>query len=182
MNFLNLFNNKKKVYKHIFFDLDRTLWDFEQNMRITLEEIYEKYNLGSNFPSFNIFIETFNSHNHRLWEEYRKGDLKKEILRWKRFELTLKDFGLSSKDLAEKIGEEYVNESPKKTALIPHTIEILEYLFEKKYQLHIITNGFNEVQFTNFGMDQIFFNPESIPHNEKVTHQIKSLIELKEIL
>ena len=240
MSFLNLLNGRKKVYKHIFFDLDRTLWDFEQNMRNTLMEIYEKYNLGSNFPSYQVFHETFDNHNHRLWEEYRKGDLKKEILRWKRFELTLKDFGLTSKELAEKIGEEYVNESPKKTALIPHTIEVLDYL-HGKYQMHIITNGFNEVQFTklklcgiekyfdkvitseisgyhkprpeafgyplsaanakksesvmigddmevdivgarNFGMDQIFFNPESIPHNEKVTHQIKSLIELKEIL
>ena len=32
------------------------------------------------------------------------------------------------------------------------------------------------------GMDIIFFNPEGIRHNEKVTHEISSLLELKELL
>lgn len=240
MSFLNLFNGKKKVYKHLFFDLDRTLWDFDQNMRLTLLDIFQNHNLGSHFPDYESFHNTFNKHNIRLWEEYRKGDLKKEILRWKRFELTLNDFGLKNQELASRIGEEYVNESPKKTALIPHTIETLDYLYGK-YQMHIITNGFNEVQFTklklcgiekyfdkvvtseisgyhkprpeafgytlsaanakksesimigddmeidilgakNFGMDQIYLNPEETPHNETITHQVKSLLELKEIL
>lgn len=240
MSFLNIFRAKKIVYKHVFFDLDRTLWDFDQNMRLTLMDLFEKYNLQTHFPDYESFHNTFNKHNNRLWEEYRKGNLKKEILRWKRFDLTLGEFGFRDETIAAQIGEDYVTESPKKTALIPHSNEILDYL-HSKYRLHIITNGFNEVQFTklklcgidkyfdkvitseisgyhkprpeafgytlsaanakkaesimigddmeidilgakNFGMDQIFFNPEQLNHSEKITHEVKSLREIMQIL
>lgn len=134
-------------YKHILFDLDRTLWDFEYNMRLTLTDIFHRHDLGDYAPSPEHFIETFNIHNDRLWNSYQNGDLKKEVLRYKRFEKTLSDYGISNKDLAMVIGQEYIEESPKKTALIPYSIEVLDYLINR-YQLHIITNGFNEVQFT----------------------------------
>ncbi|PKP39232.1 MAG: noncanonical pyrimidine nucleotidase, YjjG family, partial [Bacteroidetes bacterium HGW-Bacteroidetes-15] len=50
-------------YKHIFFDLDRTLWDFEQNMRLTLMGIYDKHELKSAFPDYDTFINSFVTHN-----------------------------------------------------------------------------------------------------------------------
>ena len=134
-------------YRHIFFDLDRTLWDFESNMRITLTDLFHRHNLGDYAPDPNHFIETFNVHNSRLWNSYQNGKMKKEVLRYKRFEKTLGDYGIRSKDLSMVIGQQYIDESPKKTALMPHTVEVLNYLKEK-YVLHIITNGFNEVQFT----------------------------------
>jgi putative hydrolase of the HAD superfamily len=227
-------------YKHIFFDLDRTLWDFDQNMRLTLQEIYNRHNLGSAFANYESFHNSFVGHNERLWDYYRKGNMKKEILRFKRFDLTLRDAGIKNEFLAQTIGEEYITESPMKTTLIPYTIETLEYL-HTKYNLHIITNGFNEVQFTklklcgiekyfqkvitsemsgfhkprpeafshplsvvnakkqeslmvgddleidvlgakNFGMDQVFYNPEGIAHSESVTYEIKSLKGLIDIL
>lgn len=133
-------------YKHIFFDLDRTLWDFELNMRQTLIDIFHRHNLGDYAQSTEHFIETFNLHNDRLWNSYQNGDLKKKVLRYKRFEKTLGDYGIRNKDLVMVIDKEYIEESPRKTALIPHSIEVLEYL-KNKYKLHIITNGFNEVQF-----------------------------------
>ncbi len=34
----------------------------------------------------------------------------------------------------------------------------------------------------NFGIDQVFFNPESIKHNEKVTYEISDLLELMGLL
>jgi putative hydrolase of the HAD superfamily len=145
-------------YKHIFFDLDRTLWDFDQNMRLTLQEIFERHNLQSAFQDYDVFHRTFVGHNDRLWDWYRKGTMKKEVLRYKRFDLTLRDAGIKNEFLAQTIGEEYITESPRKTALIPHSIEVLDYLY-KKYNLHIITNGFNEVQFTKIklcGIDKYF--------------------------
>ncbi|HCX99522.1 MAG TPA: noncanonical pyrimidine nucleotidase, YjjG family [Bacteroidales bacterium] len=133
-------------YKHIFFDLDRTLWDFEHNMRLTLMDIFDRHNLSNYAPGPEHFIETFNLHNDRLWNSYQNGELKKKVLRYKRFEKTLGDYGIRNKDLVMVIDREYIDESPKKTVLIPHSIEVLEYL-KNKYKLHIITNGFNEVQF-----------------------------------
>jgi putative hydrolase of the HAD superfamily len=144
--FNGLFSRKVKVYKHIFFDLDRTLWDFDQNMVDALREIFFEFNLDCTFPDVNTFITSFTKNNDYLWEKYRLGELKKDILRFKRFDLTLKDYGVNELLLAKKIGEEYIRITPNKTALVPHTREVLDYL-SKKYKLHIITNGFNEVQF-----------------------------------
>lgn len=144
--FNGLFGKKVKVYKHVFFDLDRTLWDFDQNMVDALRDLFFDYNLDSYFPDVTTFINCFTKHNDYLWEKYRLGELKKDVLRFKRFELTLRDYGVHEILLAKKMGEEYIRITPTKTALVPHTREVLDYL-SKKYKLHIISNGFNEVQF-----------------------------------
>lgn len=144
--FNGLFNKKIKVYKHVFFDLDRTLWDFDQNMTDALRDLFFDFSLDSFFPDINTFISTFTKHNDYLWEKYRLGELKKDILRYKRFEMTLKDYGVNEPLVAKKMGEEYIRITPLKTALVPNTRELLEYL-KPKYKLHIITNGFDEVQF-----------------------------------
>ncbi len=127
-------------------------------MRITLKDIYQRHKLSEVIPTPEIFIDTYNKHNNMLWASYQKGAMKKEVLRFKRFEVTLKEFGIKDKVLASVIGDEYIDESPKKTALIPHSIEVLDYLYGQ-YNLHIITNGFNEVQFTKLqlcGIDKYF--------------------------
>ena len=81
-----------------------------------------------------------------LWDLYRKGKVEKSFLSIERYRLTLNDFSIIDNELAENISSEYIRLSPLKTKLIPYTIETLEYLFTK-YQLHIITNGFKEVQY-----------------------------------
>ncbi len=144
--FNGLFSRKIKVYKHIFFDLDRTLWDFDQNMTDALRDIFFDFNLDSVFPDINTFIATFTKNNDYLWEKYRLGELKKDILRFKRFDMTLRDYGVNEPLIAKKIGDEYIRITPLKTALVPNAREVLEYL-KPKYKLHIITNGFDEVQF-----------------------------------
>ncbi len=105
-----------------------------------------------------MLIEIFNKYNDQLWEEYRLGKIKKSKLKWYRFYLSLKEKNVEDKSLAKSLDEFYLSESPKKTKLISHTIEILEKL-KNKYTLHIITNGFNEVQFTkleNSKLDRYF--------------------------
>ncbi len=137
-------NNKK--YKHIFIDLDRTLWDFEKSAQQTFEEIYRKHNLKERgIPSLEEFDKFYTLHNNRLWSYYRKGQIKKEVLSVQRFELTLKDFGIRDTELSKQIAADYVNLSPTMVNLFPYTHEILTYL-KSKYTLHIITNGFEEVQ------------------------------------
>jgi len=135
----------KLTIKHIFFDLDRTLWDFEMNSRETLEELYRERLASQTNVSADDFIKIYHKHNERLWSEYRKGAIKKEVLRWKRFQLTFKDLGIVNNDLAQQFDEDYITRSPLKTNLFPGTIEILQYL-SQHYKLHIITNGFLEVQ------------------------------------
>ena len=132
--------------KHIFFDLDRTLWDFESNSLQTLTELFNQFNLSNlGMNSAENFIRKYKIHNERLWDLYREDKITKEELRGKRFYLTLKEYGIEDERLSEKIGLEYVRISPLKKKLFPYTLDVLNYL-NKKYEMHIITNGFEEVQ------------------------------------
>lgn len=132
--------------KHVFFDLDRTLWDFNANSREELANLWETYNLhqkGISLPD--EFIKIYEKVNEQCWAKYRNKEITKEELRGKRFENTLAYFGIKDKGLAEKIGESYIKNSPRHTILIEGSLDLLTYL-KNKYSLHIITNGFNEVQ------------------------------------
>ena len=148
-----------KHYKHIFFDLDKTLWDFDRNSFETFTDIYIKYDLrGLGIPAVEDFIGIYTTHNIVLWDLYRNGKIKKNLLSVKRFDLTLNDFGINDQRLAKKIASDYIRISPLKKHLFPQTIETLEYL-EGKYRLHIITNGFEEVQIPKLsasGLDKYF--------------------------
>lgn len=132
--------------KHIFFDLDRTLWDFEKNSHETLLEICDKYNLKDlgviNYPEF---IKKYKVINEMLWDLYRVDKITQKDLRRERFQKTLATYNIFDSKLSEKIGEDYIQICPRKTKLYPFTIDILDYL-KTKYQLHIITNGFHKTQ------------------------------------
>ncbi len=136
-----------KDVKHIFFDLDKTLWDFETNSSLALNELYLKHELYSHgIPSIEEMIDIYSKINQKLWAEYAKNIISKETLRTQRFNETFEYFGVYNYELAFQFGLDYVEVSPRKNTLYPHTIETLTYLKEK-YQLHIITNGFEEVQY-----------------------------------
>ena len=133
--------------KHIFFDLDRTLWDFEKNSHTTLLQLISHFNLidkGVDTPE--SFIKKYKIHNTKLWGLYREDKIKKEELRSKRFLMTLAEYGIDDKNLAEQFGLAYIKQSPLQTNLFPFSHEVLSYL-QNKYTLHIITNGFEEVQY-----------------------------------
>lgn len=132
-------------YKHIFFDLDHTIWDFESNSKQVLLELFDKYQLHKYICASNDFISAYKLENDKLWKEYRKGKIEKQELRSKRFDETLKTFGVFDVDLASELGDFYVSTCPYKTKLMPFAIDVLNYT-SKKYKLHIITNGFEEVQ------------------------------------
>ena len=134
-------------YKHIFFDLDHTLWDFETNAKQTLHDLYINNALQEKgVDNFNDFFSKYSHHNHRLWDKYTKGLIKQEELRWKRMWLALLDYKIADEALSRKLSLEFLALLPTKTNLFPYTIEILTYLRNKNYQLHLITNGFESVQ------------------------------------
>ena len=135
-----------KTYKHIFFDLDHTLWDFEANSKKALQQIFEEQNLGEKgIPSFESFHAKYLPINDRYWARYHHGFVPKEKLRVGRFHDTLKEFNVDDEVLAEAIAASYLSISPKMTALFADAMEVLKYL-QDKYALHLITNGFAEVQ------------------------------------
>jgi len=137
---------KPKRYKHLFFDLDRTLWDFDSSALHTFERLFETYKLYDfGIADLDIFYQTYNEHNDKLWTEYRNGNLQKEVLRDLRFRETLKAFDIDNEKLVRQLSHDYLYFSPRTVYLFPHTIEVLEFL-KKDYKLYLITNGFEEVQ------------------------------------
>jgi len=133
-------------YRVLFFDLDHTLWDFATNAGQTLREIYSVFELqGRGIASASEFEQRYTVINDQMWADYRANRIDKETLRSKRFETTLDSFGISAHTLADDIGTYYIEHSPRKTNLFPYTHETLSYLSEH-YELHLITNGFEEVQ------------------------------------
>jgi putative hydrolase of the HAD superfamily len=136
------------AYKDLFFDLDHTLWDFETNSKETIQELYATHHLAElGIVDFDGFYSTYSAHNHRLWDRYTKGFIKQEELRWKRVYLSLLDFKVANEPLAKEMSQAYLEILPNKKHLFPYTIEILEYLEQKDYKMHLITNGFESVQF-----------------------------------
>ncbi|GAB4146082.1 MAG: YjjG family noncanonical pyrimidine nucleotidase [Bacteroidia bacterium] len=148
-----------KTYKHIFFDLDRTLWDMDHNASETLKELFYRYRLPEHgIEDAEVFIRHYNEYNDVLWDRYRRKLIDKATLRALRFKQTLAHFGVHDKELAARFDHDYVTEAPNKTNLIPGAKELLNEL-TGKFSLHIITNGFPEVQhhkIKNCGIEQYF--------------------------
>jgi len=135
-----------KAYKHLFFDLDHTLWDFDRNSELTLRQLYEDYGLASRgIGDFDLFCRTYGAHNDRLWERFRSGYIRREDLRWKRIWYTLLDFKVADTALAHELSATYLELLPTQSALVPFAKDLLEHCRER-YVLHLITNGFEATQ------------------------------------
>ena len=145
--------------RHLFFDLDRTIWDFETNSKVALKKLYEIHSLASFIPNFYKFYYSYKNINADLWVKYGAGKITKEELRNTRFYKTLKKFQKDDIELSEKLSSSYIELSPLQKTLFPNTLETLKSLKEEGYNLHIITNGFKEVQYiklTNCGLIDFF--------------------------
>ncbi len=133
-------------YKHLFFDLDHTLWDTDRNAKESLNEIYCEIQLNDkNLPSFEAFYLNYKTHNEQLWGLYSENKIGKDALRINRFRYTLEDFNIYDYPLSESIADEFLKRTPFKTYLIDDAIHVLDHLSEK-YKMSIITNGFKESQ------------------------------------
>lgn len=133
-------------YKHLFFDLDHTLWDFEQNCENTLQKLYAEYKLADyGIKTFAELASVYAVHNDILWERFRAGIIKRDDLRWKRFWLTLLDFKIADTALAHELSAAYLEILPTQRVLMPHAKEVLEHC-KGRYEMHLITNGFEATQ------------------------------------
>ncbi len=133
-----------KKYKHIFFDLDDTLWDFKKNSCEALSYLFEKYSLENHGIQEKSLLDTFHSINDRLWKQYSFGKIDKEFLRSNRFKMIFRELGYENDEEAIKFGHEYLSVCPFNKNLVEGAIDLLDYL-SPKYKLHVITNGFEEI-------------------------------------
>lgn len=136
-----------KELKHVFFDLDHTLWDFEKNAIEALDELYQFHQLGAKgVKSFEVFYQKYAQINNKMWELYRNGEIDKHSLRTRRFEDTFRELGVKEDEIPRDLWEHYLRITPEKTNLIPGARSLLDTLHNKGIKMHIITNGFAETQ------------------------------------
>ena len=133
------------AYRHLFFDLDHTLWDFETNANETLATLHERHGLARHGVSLADFNRVYNDVNHALWRMYQANKVTQQQLREVRFARTLAKLGVAETDVPPTLSAEFTDILPEKSAVFPHTHETLAYL-RGKYTLHLITNGFEDMQ------------------------------------
>lgn len=142
--------------KHIFFDLDHTLWDFETNSDIAFTEIFKKYQVNANMDKF---LNYYRGINENYWKLYREEKITKEELRIGRLRDAFAKIKYKADlELIDNLAIDYIEYLPKNNKLFDGALEILEHL-KPNYKMHIITNGFNEVQFKkieNSGLSSYF--------------------------
>src|SRR5690554_7026723 len=121
--------------------------------------------------------------NNYLWGLYRQGVIKKEELIVERFLAPVRQFGINDPEYAKNLSDDFLERTTRKTCLIDGTIELLEYL-KPKYRMHILSNGFSEVQFKkieNSGLrpyfDKIILSEDANinkPHADMFTYALKN--------
>jgi putative hydrolase of the HAD superfamily len=135
-----------KTYRHIFFDLDHTLWDYDKNVQESLTELYDHYQLASlGILDSEKFIQSFYNVNFKLWAMYDMGEIDKKSLREVRFRSVFENAGADSSAVPKAMEDDFMHRTSSKPHVLPYTFEILDYL-KPNYGLHIISNGFNESQ------------------------------------
>lgn len=135
-----------QLYKHLFIDLDDTLWDIHRNSKECLLEIYNDYGYNKFYETFDDYYNVYMPSNHHLWGLYRNGAISKDELIIERFLVPVREFGIDDADYAKKLSGDFLERTTFKTKLVDGTLDLLEYL-KPKYQMHILSNGFGEVQY-----------------------------------
>ena len=146
------------MYKNLFIDLDDTLWDTYNNNKKSLEEVYNEFSLNRYYTSFEVFYGIFQPVNTQLWDKYRDGLINKQTLTIERFSHLLEPTGCATQQAVLDFNHSFLMHSSEKTGLIAGTIELLDYL-KPHYKMHIISNGFREVQYKkieNAGLSSYF--------------------------
>ncbi|MDP2685815.1 MAG: YjjG family noncanonical pyrimidine nucleotidase [Aequorivita sp.] len=140
----------------VFFDLDHTLWDFDRNSALAFKRVFKKYKIEL---SLRDFLKEYEPINLIYWKKFREETVTKEQLRRGRLTDTFDIFKMKFPlDIIDALATSYIEELPVNNHLLLDTVEILEYLVTK-YNLHIITNGFQEVQYlklNNSGIKKYF--------------------------
>ena len=135
--------NKKIMVKDVFFDLDHTLWDFDKNSMLAFKRVFKKFKINIEFDAF---LKIYEPINIEYWKKYREDKVSKENLRRGRLIDSFNFFDLIyTTEKIDKIADAYIEELPFDNHLFEGALEILDYL-TLKYKLHIITNGFEEVE------------------------------------
>ena len=137
------------LYTDIFFDFDDTLYDTRGNAQRSLEETFEEYKLHNHFSDPEFFYSEYWNDNQQLWKRYNNNEITKDFLVIERFRLPLllgKNISIND-DYCKRMSDTFLSFCSDKPGLLPGAHDLISYLKDKGYRLHICSNGFHEVQY-----------------------------------
>ncbi len=142
-------------YKHLFFDLDHTLWDFDRNSAESLNELFDTFRLAdAGIVSAEEFSRHFIAINRKLWADFDKNLITHTYIRQHRFPMVFRSLGVDESAVDADLNAEYLRLLPRKPHLLESARELLDYL-KDRYTMHIITNGFAEIQAVKMDSSEI---------------------------
>ena len=154
-----------KAITDVFFDLDHTLWDFDKNSALAFEKIFKINVLDVDSQQF---LRHYEPINLAYWKLYREEKIDKESLRFGRLNDAFLAINVKlDREVIYKLSEDYITHLTTFNHLFENTIEILDYL-RLKYNLHIITNGFKEVQHRKLSQSNIDHYFKTVTNSEMV--------------
>lgn len=133
-------------YRHLFFDLDHTLWDFDRNSAESIAELFDTFRLAdAGIGSAAEFSRHFIAINRQLWADYDRNLITHGYIRENRFPMVFRSLGVDESAIRADLNAEYLHLLPRKPHLLESAREVLDYL-KGRYTMHVITNGFADIQ------------------------------------
>ena len=141
-------------YTDLFIDFDDTLYDTHSNANVALENLFAHFHLDKYFEKFEDFQIPYWKTNIELWDQYSQGDIDRAFLIVERFRRPLmqgKDALGNPADISGKrcleLNDYFLDQCSSQGKVVDGAREVLEYLKERGYKLHLCSNGFHEIQY-----------------------------------
>ena len=141
--------DNNKVYTDLFVDFDDTLYDTHGNSVIALRETFDFYQLGQYFADPQVFYDAYWEANIDLWGRYSKGEITRDYLIVERFRRPL-SVGMGdavTEAFCLEMSDKFLDYCSTKPGTVAGAHELMKYLHQKGYRMHMTSNGFHEVQY-----------------------------------
>ena len=126
-------------YHWILFDADNTILDFDRSEREALAEALKELAI----PFEESHHQAYHRINKACWRAFEQGELSRDELRLRRFELFFQEIGHQAE--AGAFGASYLQHLSHGSFLIEGAMDQVRRL-AGKYRLALVTNGLKEVQ------------------------------------